>query len=47
MISDQIGDLLTRIRNASRVGKEHCQVPHSKLKENILIILQQEGYINS
>ena len=45
MISDQVGDLLTRIRNATRAGKVKCSVPASKLKREVLQILLQEGYI--
>lgn len=45
MISDQIGDLLTRIRNATLVRKSVCQVYFSHLKGKILAILKAEGYI--
>lgn len=47
MVSDQIGDFLTRIRNATRVKKPHCLAPYSNLKKEILMILQREGYIES
>lgn len=45
MISDPIGDMLTRIRNALMVGHEIVDVPHSKLKVEIARILREEGYI--
>jgi small subunit ribosomal protein S8 len=37
--------MLTRIRNASRVGKPHVQVKASKICEGIAAVLKQEGYI--
>lgn len=44
-VSDPIADLLTRLRNASAVGKASFEVPYSKLKGEIVRILKQEGYI--
>ncbi len=44
---DPIADMLTRIRNASLVGKAEVSIPHSKMKEKIADVLHQEGYINS
>jgi small subunit ribosomal protein S8 len=43
--SDPIADMLTRIRNASRVGKPQVQVKASKICEGIGAVLKQEGYI--
>jgi small subunit ribosomal protein S8 len=43
--SDPIADMLTRIRNASRVGKPNVQVKASKICEGIAAVLKQEGYI--
>jgi small subunit ribosomal protein S8 len=45
MISDPVGDMLTRIRNALMVGKATVEIPHSKLKVEIARILKDEGYI--
>ena len=45
MATDQIADLLTRLRNAQRVGHATVVVPASKVKENVLKLLQKEGYI--
>ncbi len=45
MMTDPIGDMLTRIRNASRAGKQTVDIPRSVLKLNILNILQTEGYV--
>ncbi len=40
-----IADLLTRIRNALAVGHDAVQIPHSKLKAEVVKILHQQGYI--
>jgi len=45
MISDPVGDMLTRIRNALMIGRTEVDVPLSKLKIEIARILQAEGYI--
>lgn len=45
MISDQIGDLLSRIRNAIMVSHESVVVPFSNFKMEILKIFKKEGYI--
>ncbi len=44
-ITDTIADMLTRIRNASRAGHATCDVPASRLKQDIAEILQEQGYI--
>ncbi|HEY7217873.1 MAG TPA: 30S ribosomal protein S8 [Candidatus Binatia bacterium] len=44
-MTDPIADLLTRIRNASRARHQRVAVPWSRLKENIVKILIQEGYL--
>jgi small subunit ribosomal protein S8 len=46
-MTDPIADLLTRVRNAQRVGHASLEVPHSKMKEAIVKILYQEGYLSS
>ena len=45
MNTDPIADLLTRIRNAQKAGHPTVVVPASKTKEQILNVLQEEGYI--
>jgi small subunit ribosomal protein S8 len=47
MHSDPIADLLTRIRNGAQARLANVDVPHSKIKIEILRILQAEGYIKS
>jgi small subunit ribosomal protein S8 len=47
MLTDPIGDMLTRIRNAIMVKKKEVVVePASKLKMAILDVLKREGYID-
>lgn len=45
MISDPVGDMLTRIRNSLMAGKASVEVPNSKLKVEIARILKDEGFI--
>ncbi len=45
MWSDPVADMLTRIRNAVRVGRKQVQIPSSGLKVGIAQALQEEGYI--
>ena len=47
MLSDPIADMLTRIRNATRVYKDSVDVPASKFKEELAKLLVREGYIAS
>jgi small subunit ribosomal protein S8 len=47
MSSDSIGDMLSRIMNATKVRHERVDVPRSKIKEQIAKILQNEGFIKS
>jgi small subunit ribosomal protein S8 len=44
-MTDSISDMLTRIRNATRVTLPTVEVPHSKIKESIANILKSEGYV--
>ena len=44
-MTDTISDMLTRIRNASRVMLPGVEMPHSKMKESIAHILKKEGYV--
>jgi len=43
--TDQIADMLTRIRNASLAGHEHVLVPASRMKLEVAKILKAQGYI--
>ena len=42
---DPIADMLTRIRNAGRALLPTVQIPHSRMKESIAVILKGEGYV--
>ena len=44
-MTDPLGDMLTRIRNAQRAKKSDVVSPASKLRENVLEVLKKEGYI--
>ena len=43
--TDQIADLLTRIRNAILVGKREVYLPSSKLKLAVVEALKKAGYL--
>lgn len=43
--TDQIADLLTRIRNAISASKNEILVPTSKLKTQVIEVLAKNGYI--
>jgi small subunit ribosomal protein S8 len=42
---DPIADMLTRIRNANRVGRRLVMIPNSKICRGIAGVLKDEGYI--
>ena len=44
-MSDPLGDMLTRIRNAQRARQTMCVAPASKLRANVLEVLRREGFI--
>ena len=44
-IMDPIADMLTRIRNANMRNHKTVSVPHSNIKQQILKIFLDEGYI--
>ena len=44
-MTDPIADLLTRIRNASRARHQRVAVPWSRVKENIVKVFVEEGYV--
>lgn len=47
MISDPIGDMLTRIRNAALAHKKVVELPSSKLKVAVAKLLVKEGFLTS
>jgi small subunit ribosomal protein S8 len=44
-MTDPLGDMLTRIRNGQQARKDSILTPASKLRANVLDVLQREGYI--
>src|SRR5258708_1930836 len=44
-LSDPLGDMLTRIRNAQRARHSMCMSPASQLRANVLGVLKREGFI--
>jgi small subunit ribosomal protein S8 len=44
-MSDPLGDMLTRIRNGQRARQAVVASPASKMRANVLDVLQREGYI--
>jgi small subunit ribosomal protein S8 len=45
--ADPITDLLNRLRNGMRAAHERVDIPASRLKEALLKVLLEEGYIGS
>jgi len=44
-VTDQVSDMLTRIRNAALARQDHALIPASKLKLEVAKILKAQGYI--
>jgi small subunit ribosomal protein S8 len=44
-VSDPLGDMLTRIRNAQRARHTSCVAPASRFRANVLEVLKREGFI--
>jgi small subunit ribosomal protein S8 len=44
-MNDPLGDMLTRIRNAQMRNRPKVSTPASKLRERVLEVLREEGYI--
>ena len=44
-MTDPIADLLTRLRNALMAGHEITEMPYSKIREEIVRIMKEEGYL--
>ena len=46
-VSDPLGDMLTRIRNAKIALHKEIQAPKSKLKLSVVQILKDQGYVDA
>lgn len=44
-VNDPVGDMLTRLRNASRARHDKVVLPASKLKFEVAKVLKQEGFL--
>ena len=45
-MTDPIADMLTRIRNANKLGAEVVIMPSSKMKVGVAEALKREGFID-
>lgn len=45
--TDPISDLLTRLRNGMRAGHDRVDIPASRIKEDLVRVLAEEGYVSS
>ena len=45
MVTDNIADMLTRIRNANMVKHQIVEIPATKMSKSIATILKEEGFI--
>lgn len=46
MVTDSLGDMLTRIRNGVAVGHATVAIPASRLTARVAEILKEEGYLD-
>ena len=44
-LNDTLSDMLTRIRNAHKVNKDYTYCLSTKLNQNVLQVLKEEGFI--
>lgn len=44
-MSDQLADMLSRIRNGQMANHKVIECPHSNLKANVCAVLKDEGFI--
>ena len=44
-LTDPIGDLLTRLRNAQHARHSMCTAPWSRIKQQLCELLQKEGFL--
>ncbi len=44
-VTDPIGDLLTRMRNAQSARRERCTAPWSRIKQELCELLMKEGLL--
>ena len=44
-VTDPIADMICIIKNAWRVKKEEVLIPYSRIKNDILLLVQKEGFV--
>lgn len=47
MLHDPIADLLTRVRNAQKQRHRYADIPYSKVKANIVKVLDECGFVKT
>lgn len=47
MITDQIADFLTRVRNAANAGHQTISFPSSKAVKTVAEVLKEEGFLDA
>ncbi|MDE1171551.1 MAG: 30S ribosomal protein S8 [Verrucomicrobium sp.] len=47
MQTDPLADFLSAIRNASLASKKEVLLPYSRLKQQVAVVLQEEGYLEN
>jgi len=47
VLTDPIGDMIVRIKNAIRIKEDIVEMPSSRIKEDISKVLKAEGFITS
>jgi len=47
VLTDPVGDMLARIKNANKALHETAEMPSSRMKEEIARLLKEEGYIKN
>lgn len=47
MVSDSVGDFITRLKNAGAVGHKTIEAPYSKLRFAIATKLKEAGYVDN
>ena len=45
MMTDPIADMLTRVRNASRIERPYVDMPATYLKARVAQVLKDEGFV--
>ena len=47
MNTDPVADLLTRIRNGQQAQREEVAIPFSKIKHEVVRVMQEEGFLKN